>query len=43
MKNIPAPAVFHCRVEDLDALLELLLAEGVRIDGEREQREYCNR
>jgi len=35
-----APFMFNYRVENLDALLEALTAEGVSIDPKREQYEY---
>jgi predicted enzyme related to lactoylglutathione lyase len=36
----PAPFMINYRVEDLDALLEVLAAEGVPIDPKREEYEY---
>jgi predicted enzyme related to lactoylglutathione lyase len=35
-----APFMINYRVENLDALLELLAAEGVQIDPRREESEY---
>ncbi len=36
----PAPFMLNYRVDDLDALLEALRAEGVEIDPKREDHEY---